>query len=150
MRRGGVGLHRIAVDREEWGNKDEVARHPLPQAVQPVALDVIGLEDRVVARRCRLLVKNTRGRDVPALPSSQLPSNTQIHVLEIAKEIFVKVADLIQHRLAQRTSAAVRRQYFFGAVVLALVFFLPPSRTRDAVRIKEQANRVEEIRLARS
>src|SRR5437667_3134133 len=123
----GIRLHCVTVQREEWRDKHEIARHPLPEAKKSVALDVIRLENGVVAGRRGLLVADQRGGHVPAFPSCELSPHAQIQIFEVAEKVLVEPADPIEHRFAQRAGAAVRCEDLFGAIVLAHVLFLPPS-----------------------
>ena len=91
---------------------------------------------------------NDRRRHIPARPSRQAPAQSDIGIVAVGEEGFVKPANLIQHCPPIQRRSAVREQHILGRVVLPAIGLPRASSMIQAVQINQMPRLVDAPSIA--
>src|SRR5258706_14366467 len=93
------------------------------------------------------MMPHYRIRNVETTPSGNTRAEAQFGVVAIREEIFIEAADLVQHLFPIHGGAAIRPQYFFGAIIAAIVRLASTTPAVLAVRINQVPGFVDAARV---
>lgn len=143
-----VGVKGEAQGGEKGRGEKKGGREKFYRDEEAVALDQECLQGGELAGGRGMDMVDDGGRDIPAGPAREASAKTDVGIVAVGEEKFVKESDLIEHRAAVERGGSIGEENLCGRVVLPAVGLAGASAVIEAVEVDQVAGLVDASAIA--